>query len=297
MTPTDPGLLPPGVQPHTVTAWRQGQATVQADWLADECPVALVFNGLSHAVMMASPADLDDFALGFAMTEGLISSPAELYGIEQHSSEHGITLDLNVSSRCMAGLKERRRSMAGRTGCGLCGTDSLAQVHLALPTVPATAVPITALARAQRELRSAQAMQQLTGASHAAAWCDPDGAVHLVREDIGRHNALDKLVGAMARQVGEDQRAQGFITITSRASFEMVQKTAMTGVGLLAAVSAPTARAVAIAQQCGLALAGFVRGDDAVAYTFVQRFGLNAGPSAGQDHSLPNAMNSGTDHP
>ena len=289
MSPDDPGLQPPGVQARTVTAWRGGVATVQADWLADEVPVALVFNGLSHAVMMASPGDLDDFALGFALTEGLIGSPAELYGIEQHSSEHGITLDLDVSSRCMAGLKERRRSMAGRTGCGLCGTDSLAQVHLALPTVPATAVAVSALATAQRGLRQWQAMQQLTGASHAAAWCSADGTVQLVREDIGRHNALDKLIGAMARQVSDDHRddprKQGFISITSRASFEMVQKTAMAGVGLLAAVSAPTARAVAIARQCGLALAGFVRGEDCVVYTFAERFGLNDG--------LNDALNAG----
>ena len=181
-------------------------------------------------------------------------------------------LRLEVASAAFVRLKERRRTLAGRTGCGLCGTDSLDQVHRPLPPVPALTLAPRALCEAQRALRGEQSVQQLTGASHAAAWCRPDGQVVLVREDIGRHNALDKLVGALARSglpAGE-----GFICITSRASFEMVQKTAMAGVGLLAAVSAPTALAVDTAQAAGLALAGFVRGDDLVAYTFPERLGL-----------------------
>lgn len=265
-------LSPPGVRQALVSPWRNGQAQRQADWLAEEMPVALVFNGLSHAVMMATPADLDDFALGFAMTEGLIDSPEALYGCEVQPVEQGIELRLTVSSRCFEALKDRRRTLAGRTGCGLCGTDSLAQVQRDLPRVPATAVAPAALAAAQRGLPGWQAVQQLTGASHAAAWCALDGTVLSVREDIGRHNALDKLIGAMLR--ARVDAAAGFILITSRASFEMVQKAAMAGVGLLAAVSAPTALAVDTAQGCGLALAGFVRGDDFVAYAFPERFGL-----------------------
>lgn len=272
----DAALLPDGVQRAAVTAWRGGVAKVQADCLAEEVAVALVFNGISQAVMMASPADLEDFALGFALTEGLLQSPSELFGVEVRAVAPGLELHMEVAAACAWRLKERRRTLAGRTGCGLCGTESLAQVRLVLPPVPEVRMPPQALARAQRALRERQQVQQLTGASHAAAWCGLDGAVHLVREDIGRHNALDKLIGAMVR-AGVDP-AQGFACITSRASFEMVQKAAMAGIGALAAVSAPTALAVEVAQGCGLALAGFVRGDDFVAYAHADRFGL---PAAG----------------
>jgi FdhD protein len=270
--PADAPLLPAGVHGAEVTAWRGGRARRQPDALADELPVALVFNGISHAVMMASPADLEDFALGFALTEGLLAGPAELYGVDVQEVPEGLELRLDVASACEWRLKERRRTLAGRTGCGLCGTDSLAQVRRALPAAPVVRLQPQALARAQRELRRSQAVQQLTGASHAAAWCGSDGAVQIVREDVGRHNALDKLVGAMVRS--RIDAAQGFICITSRASFEMVQKAAMAGAGALAAVSAPTAQAVQTARDCGLALAGFVRGADFVAYTHPDRFGL-----------------------
>lgn len=276
MKPMDAALMPAGVCNVQVTTWRSAQSHAQADWLADEVPVALVFNGISHAVMLASPADLEDFALGFALTEGLLASAAELYGVETHGVRDGIELHLEVAAACAWRLRDRRRTMAGRTGCGLCGTDSLGQVRRALPGAPAPHLTPQAMARAQRELRMSQAVQQLTGATHAAAWCALDGKVQLVREDIGRHNALDKLVGGMVR--ARVSPSEGFICITSRASFEMVQKTAMAGVGALAAVSAPTALAVDTARQCGVALAGFVRGDDLVAYTFPERLGLASRP-------------------
>lgn len=272
MKPLDAPLVPAGVSPLQVTAWRSAQAQQQADWVAQEVPVALVFNGISHAVMMASPADLEDFALGFALTEGLLAQAAELRSVEVQAVADGLELHLDVSAACEWRLKERRRNLAGRTGCGLCGTDSLQQVRRDLPLAPSTTFTPAALARAQRALRHAQGVQQLTGATHAAAWCNAQGDAVLVREDIGRHNALDKLVGALVR--AGLPVAEGFICITSRASFEMVQKAALAGVGLLAAVSAPTALAVDTAQQCGLTLAGFVRGDDLVAYTFPERLGL-----------------------
>lgn len=275
MKPRDAALLPPGVGLAPVTAWRGAQARELDDWLADEVPVALVFNGISHAVMLASPADLEDFAWGFGLTEGLLAGAGELYGVEVQPVATGIEVRLEVASACAWRLKERRRALTGRTGCGLCGVDSLGQVRRVLPALPPVRVAPPALARAQRELRLGQAMQQLTGAAHAAAWCGLDGRVQLVREDIGRHNALDKLVGAMTRAALDP--AQGFICITSRASFEMVQKAAAAGVGVLAAVSAPTGLAVRTAADCGLALAGFVRGDDCVAYTFPERFGFSHG--------------------
>ncbi len=272
MKPHDAELVPAGVRLAQVHGLRAGSVSQGPDWLAEEVPVALVCNGISQAVMMASPADLEDFALGFGLTEGWFRAPHELYGVDIVQACEGIELHLDVASACAMRLKERRRSMAGRTGCGLCGTDSLAQVRQPLPQAPAVHVPAAALARAQRELRQLQARQQLTGATHAAAWCDLQGDVRLLREDVGRHNALDKLVGALVR-AGQDA-SQGFIAITSRASFEMVQKAAMAGAGVLAAVSAPTALAVDTAITCKLALAGFVRGDDCVAYTFPERFGM-----------------------
>lgn len=271
----DAPLVPAGALAAAVTEWRGGQARARTDWLAEEVPVALVVNGISHAVMLASPVDLEDFALGFAFTEGLIEKPAQLYGVEVQPVEEGIELQLQVAAACAWRLKERRRTLAGRTGCGMCGTDSLAQVRRPLaPVAPAWAAP-AALARAQRELRAGQALQQVTGATHAAAWCGHDGHVQLVREDIGRHNALDKLIGALLR--GGSAPRDGFAAITSRASFEMVQKAAAAGIGMLAAVSAPTAMAVRTASELGVALAGFVRGDDAVAYTFPERFGWHDG--------------------
>lgn len=256
-----------------VTRWRApGSTQADEDWLAEEVPVALVVNGISHTVMLASPSDLEDFALGFAFTEGLIDSPDQCYGIEAEAVPGGIALALQVSAAAAWRLKERRRSMAGRTGCGLCGTDSLSQVQRALPPAPAVQLKPEALTHAQHALREHQHMQQRTGATHAAAWCSLQGQVELVREDVGRHNALDKLIGALlhARRPTRD----GFALITSRASFEMVQKTAAAGIGVLAAVSAPTLLAVQTAQALNLALAGFVRGQGCVAYTYPERFGF-----------------------
>ena len=265
----------PGLRRARVVARRGGEFRAGDDWLAEEVPVALVFNGISHAVMMATPADLEDFARGFAFTEGL-AEPGELRAVEALEVVDGIELRLEVSAVCEWRLRERRRTLAGRTGCGLCGTDSLSQVRQPLPALPVLAVAPAALARAQRELRAAQRLQQLCGATHAAAWCDAAVRALLVREDVGRHNALDKLVGAMLR--GGVDAATGFVVVTSRASFEMVQKTARVGCPVLAAVSAPTALAVDVARDCGLLLAGFVRGDELVAYTYPERLGV---PAAG----------------
>ncbi|MFN7725436.1 MAG: formate dehydrogenase accessory sulfurtransferase FdhD [Rubrivivax sp.] len=282
----DAPLPPPGVRQQTVARWRGGQASpqaqLQADWLAEEVPVALVFNGISHAVMLASPADLEDFALGFAFTEGLVTGPEELLDTELVAVDQGLELRLQVTAACAWRLKDRRRQLAGRTGCGLCGTESLQQVQRELPPVPVAHLSPTALARAQLALRQHQAVAGLTGASHAAAWCSAQGEVLCLREDIGRHNALDKLVGARLRQGATAGPAAepGFIAITSRASFEMVQKAVFAGASALAAVSAPTSLAVDTARAAGLPLAGFVRGDDFVAYAFPERLGLPPLPSS-----------------
>lgn len=254
-----------------VTPTRLGvNARADEEWVAEEVPIALEYNGLSHAVMLATPLDLEDFALGFSLSEGLIGSPADLLDVEVQARPQGVALQLQVTARCELMLKERRRTLAGRTGCGLCGTDSLDQVFRppvrALPPLPVAVdqlVPV--LSRAMRELAEAQPLQQRSGGIHAAAWCDAQGQVLLVREDVGRHNALDKLVGALAR-AGTDT-ANGFAAVTSRASFEMVQKTAGAGIPMLAAVSAPTHLAIRTARDCGLVLAGFVREGRATLYS------------------------------
>jgi FdhD protein len=185
---------------------------------------------------------------------------------------------MEVAGACEFRLKERRRNLTGRTGCGLCGTESLEHVQRALPRFNRDTkrihVTASAVAAALRGLRAAQALQQSTGAAHAAAWCSPEGEALLLREDIGRHNALDKLAGAMSR--AKLDASEGFVCVTSRASFEMVQKTAMIGASMLVAVSAPTVLAVRTAQAAGLALAGFARREDFVAYTDPERFGLAA---------------------
>ncbi len=277
MKPDDAALRPAGASQATVTTHRAGRTERATDWLADEVPVALVFNGISHVVMLATPADLDDFALGFGLTEGLLAEASELHDVDVQETRLGIEVHMEVAGACEFRLKERRRNLTGRTGCGLCGTESLEHVQRTLPQFTLASqqrihVTAAAVSRALRGLRQAQALQQSTGAAHAAAWCSADGEALLLREDIGRHNALDKLAGAMSR-AGTDA-SQGFVCVTSRASFEMVQKTAMIGASMLVAVSAPTVLAVRTAQAAGMALAGFARRDDFVAYTAPERFGL-----------------------
>jgi len=246
---------------------RGGEAYAVQDWVAEEVPVALEFNGISHAVMLATPLDLEDFALGFSLSEGILDHAHELYAVETGESELGITVRLQVSSAAFARLKQRRRTIAGRTGCGLCGTESLAHVSRELPLLADPAGPLErqAIARAMLQVQSLQTLQQATGAVHAAAWCSADGEVQWLREDVGRHNALDKLIGALANN--DVDASGGFIAVTSRASFEMVQKTAMAGVPLLAAVSAPTSFAVATAERARLTLVGFARKDDLAVYS------------------------------
>ncbi|BDI06808.1 sulfurtransferase FdhD [Sphaerotilus microaerophilus] len=272
--------MPPIEGTRRATAWRlEGERRLPGEErLAEERPVALVYNGISHAVMLASPLDLEDFALGFSLSEGIINSADDLLDFEEQGEEQvedgvapvGITLQLRVTLRCFMRLKERRRTLAGRTGCGLCGTESLAEaVRPVRRAVPAVRVEATALQRAMDALDAAQRLQRATGATHAAGWFDLDGRLCLAREDVGRHNALDKVIGAAVR-AGRDP-AQAFVAVTSRASYEMVYKTAQAGVGLLAAISAPTALAVQTAEAAGLVLAGFVRQGRVTVYAGAER--------------------------
>ncbi|MFC6672156.1 formate dehydrogenase accessory sulfurtransferase FdhD [Marinobacterium aestuariivivens] len=227
------------------------------DCIAVEVPVALVYNGISHAVMMATPADLEDFALGFSLTEGILRSPDELYDLEVREEAAGIAVQLEISAQRLAELKQRRRNLAGRTGCGLCGTESLSQAIRPVAAVQAPHIGDDAIQRALAELQRHQPLQQDTGATHGAAWCGFDGRIRLAREDVGRHNALDKLIGALVRD-GVDL-SRGFALVSSRASYEMVQKSCSAGIGCLVAVSAPTSLAIEQAREAGLLLVGFAR--------------------------------------
>ena len=251
---------------------RSGQRVpvTEQDMLAEETPIALAYNGISHATMLASPTDLEDFAVGFSLTEGIVDAARDVRDIVLNVSEDGVVIDIEIATACMARLKTRRRALSGRTGCGLCGVETLPEVLR--PVAPVTAETIMRLAdllAGMHAMRRAQALHGATGATHAAAWITAQGALHAVREDVGRHNALDKLIGALARE-GTAAGAGAFL-VSSRASFEMVQKTAAAGCPILAAISAPTGLAVRLAQSSGVTLAGFMRGDDATLYTHPQR--------------------------
>jgi FdhD protein len=222
--------------------------------------------------MLATPQDLEDFALGFSMTEGILQKKSDLYGIEVQTHHNGIELHLEIASECFVHLKARRRSLVGRTGCGLCGAESLNQVfRLPEPSAMAesTTLPIAvqSVFKAHQAMHALQQLQQVTGATHACAWAQANGNIGLLREDVGRHNALDKLIGALAKQ----EQHGGFILTTSRASYEMVQKVAMAGFDLLSAISAPTGLAVRIAEASHITLLGFVRNQQLVAYSHAER--------------------------
>ncbi len=261
LEPDDLAAPPVAMRMHTTCRIVQvsgNQALDGVDVVAEEIPVALVYNGVSHAVMLATPADLEDFALGFSLSEGIVRNKREIYDVLIRTSELGVEVHLEIASERFAALKARRRNLTGRTGCGLCGVESLAAaVRNPAPVLTSPAIHPDAILRAMAALPAQQALHALTGGAHAAAWSDVDGNILMTREDVGRHNALDKLIGALASaNVRPDT---GFVAVTSRASYEMVQKTATYGIGLLAAVSAPTAYAVRLATETRVTLVGFAR--------------------------------------
>ncbi|MFP1750122.1 formate dehydrogenase accessory sulfurtransferase FdhD [Lonsdalea quercina] len=251
------------------TIWHQDAlAKPRRDWLAEEVPVALVYNGISHVVMMASPKDLEAFALGFSLSEGIIQSPKDIYGIDVVPACHGIEVQIELSSRRFAGLKARRRAMEGRTGCGVCGVEQLEEIGRPIAPLPFTQTfSLSRLASSLARLPDIQLVGQRTGCTHAAAWISPEGSLLGGCEDVGRHVALDKLLGMRARQPWQ----QGAALVSSRASYEMVQKSALCGVEILFAVSAATALAVDVAHRSQLTLVGFCRPGRATVYTHPQR--------------------------
>ena len=284
-----PEFIPPLIAPltqHQVTVFGDtadiGQASpnghTRPDMLAAEVPVALVFNGISHAVMMATPQDLEDFALGFALSEGIVSQASEVRGIDvvlADASQSGlpsgmaaIEVQVEVSARSFEQLKAHRRVLAGRTGCGVCGVESLAALDLTGEPVAsndwAGRIDAPRVLHAFSQLPSRQTLNAESGALHAAGWAALNGELLEVFEDVGRHNALDKLLGRMATKGLLDSR--GFVIMSSRASHELVRKCARLNLSALATISAPTAMGVRMAELSGIRLWGLCRAPRAVLY-------------------------------
>jgi FdhD protein len=253
-----------------IDRWSRGTLSHTTDEVAEEMPVALVYHDVPHVVMLATPADLEDYAVGFTLSEALVASPEEIRGVEVSLGAASADVRITVAWERFTQLLQRRRNLAGRTGCGLCGAETAADAIRECTPVP-EGVSITAaeLHAAIAELGRRQPINTRTGSVHAAAWVVPGGGIRVVREDVGRHNALDKTIGALVRAQA-DLRA-GYMVITSRASYEMVQKCATVGIALLVALSAPTAFAVRLAQRCGLTLVAFARADSHVVYAHPRR--------------------------
>jgi FdhD protein len=248
-----------------VERWRRGVITQERDLVAEEVPVALVYHGVPHVVMLATPADLEDCAVGFTLSEGLVAHPHEIRGVEVSWGEESAEVRITVAWERFSALLERRRNLTGRSGCGLCGQETVEQaIREIKPVGPGVRLSTAELHAAIVQLGQMQPLNARTGSVHAAAWVVPGQGIQVVREDVGRHNALDKTLGALVRS-GRDP-AGGALLLTSRASFEMVQKSAAAGVALVAALSAPTAFAVRLAERAGLTLVAFAREHQHVVY-------------------------------
>jgi formate dehydrogenase accessory protein FdhD len=256
------------------TRVRDGQETALPQVVAAEVPIALSYNGRSHVVMMGTPADLEDFAVGFSIAEGIVDDVDEIEDIACSDSGKGLRVSVAIPPAWAARIENQQRNLAGRTGCGLCGVTTIEQALRPLPPVPAgPPVAASAIAASLEALPAQQKINRETGAVHAAAFADRNGSLLAVREDIGRHNAFDKLIGAVARAGLEP--ADGFALITSRCSMEMVQKAATFGFPLLVAISAPTSLAIELAEDCGLTLVAFARGAKFNVYTHGERVSID----------------------
>jgi FdhD protein len=256
----------------TRIARRANGTSAAARMVPEETPVALSFAGTTHAVMMASPADLEDFALGFSLTEGIVSSPDEIEAIDiVEDAGKGIDIQVRLKDAANRTFEARRRRLAGPVGCGLCGIESIDEALRAVRPVGQSSLTFSAqqISESVRLLARAQPMHAETGAVHAAGFYVPGKGIVVAREDVGRHNALDKLAGALAKSgiAGET----GAVVVTSRVSVEMVQKTAAIGAPAIFAVSAPTALAIRTADGAGMTLVALVRGDDHDIFTHPER--------------------------
>ncbi|HQW80530.1 MAG TPA: formate dehydrogenase accessory sulfurtransferase FdhD [Pseudomonadota bacterium] len=235
-----------------------------SDVVVEEVAIALSYNGTGHAVMMATALDLEDFALGFSLHEGIVAAMEELRFIEALPRDGGVVVELAIPQTRFDSLMQRARHTLGSSACGLCGTAAMQQALRSMPRVAAASFDAAMIADALRQFPSLQSLNALTGGAHAAAWCDA-GGVRLIREDVGRHNAFDKLAGALARAGITAQG--GYAIVSSRASYELVHKAATAGIGCLVALSAPTSAAIDGATRCGMRLIGFARDGSMNVYT------------------------------
>lgn len=261
-----------GAVEQTVHRHRGAAVDTVTDHVGQEWPVALVFNGISHAVMMCTPRDLEAFAVGFAISEGIVARGSDIQDIEVDYRDDGdvphAEVRLQVVQQAFVALKEKRRALAGRTGCGVCGIESIDLLDLQPARVADTGflqrLAPDAIARAAGELPAHQALTRLTGGLHAAAWCDGAGAIQSAFEDVGRHNALDKLIGQLVLDRADTR--EGFVFLSSRASYELVRKAARVDVPMLATISAPSSLAIGIARKAGVRLVSFCRETSYVDY-------------------------------
>ena len=253
-----------------VRRWRAGQWSDVLDHVAAEVPVALTYNSIPHVVMMTTPRDLEDLGVGFTVSEALVEDYSELREVSVDVSSGDYEVRLSVVGSRLGAMLERRRNLTGRTGCGVCGAETVEDaIRRPPPVAPGGETSRERLVAALRRLRELQPLGAQAGSLHAAAWVGWDGEVGVVREDVGRHNALDKLIGAKLR--AHEDLSAGYVMVTSRASYEMVQKTATLGIRMLVAVSAPTALGVQLARDCGITLVGFAREDQQVVYSHPER--------------------------
>ncbi|GJD31803.1 Sulfur carrier protein FdhD [Methylobacterium adhaesivum] len=263
--------------PTLVVAYDEAVARPDERDLAVEMPVNLVYGNVPYAVMMTTPADLVDFAYGFSLTEGIIATAEEIRGVTIEDGEGGLRLLVDLAPGRLREHLARKRAISGRTGCGVCGIDDLGALPMAETKVGApVVVGIAAVERALTALGDTQVLNRRTRAVHAAAWADLDGNLVAVREDVGRHNGLDKLIGALMRE-GVDP-ATGFVVITSRCSFEMVEKAASLGASFVVAISAPTSLAIDRARRHGMTLCAIARSDTLTVFTGRERLILAPSP-------------------
>ena len=267
----DSSEAPPPVSSEvSVDRWSRGTTEHATDLVAEERPIALVYHDVPHVVMLATPADLEDFATGFTLSEALVERADEIRGVEVRRGADSVDVHVTVAWERFTQLLHRRRNLTGRTGCGLCGAETAADAIRENFAVPA-GVELTSaeLHAAIEQLGGLQPINARTGSVHAAAWVVPGQGIQVVREDVGRHNALDKTIGALVR--GGADLSAGYMLMTSRASYELVQKCATVGIPFLAALSAPTAFAVRLAERSGITLVAFARRDRHVVYAHPQR--------------------------
>ncbi len=251
-------------------AWRGDAAAEGVRLVPRETPVALTYNRTTHAVMLASPADLEDFAIGFSLSEGIVASSADILALEIVEVADGIECRMDLANDRLDALTRRQRRLAGPSGCGLCGLDSLAAAIRPVPPVSAGRAFTPAMVQdAMRSMQPAQTLNAATHAVHAAAFWTPDQGLIALREDVGRHNALDKLSGALVRT--GVSAADGLVLLSSRVSVEMVQKAATLGAPVIVAISAPTSLAIDVATAAGITLIGVARADGFEVFTHLDR--------------------------